>query len=88
MGADNNNYNGPERRMADRRELDDRRAATRFSDVLGRRSGVDRRLPVREELVYAWICNFYCAAGFSAGSSALIFTGLICISMPTKGWSI
>ena len=45
--ADNNKYNGPERRVADRREVDDRRNTTRFSDVLGRRSGVDRRLPVR-----------------------------------------
>ena len=47
MGTDNNNYTGPERRAAERRSLDDRRGATRFSDVLGRRSGVDRRLPVR-----------------------------------------
>ena len=48
MGTDNNNnYNGPERRVADRREQDDRRGTTRFSDILGRRSGVDRRLPVR-----------------------------------------
>ena len=53
MGTDNNKYNGPERRVAERRELDDRRGTTRFSDILGRRSGVDRRLPVREELVYA-----------------------------------
>ncbi len=48
MGTDDNNkYNGPERRKAERRERDDRRNTTRFSDVLGRRSGVDRRLPVR-----------------------------------------
>ena len=48
MGTDNNNnYTGPERRMSDRREQADRRGTTRFSDVLGRRSGVDRRLPVR-----------------------------------------
>ncbi len=47
MGTDNNKYNGPERRATDRRELNDRRNATRFSDVLGRRSGVDRRLPIR-----------------------------------------
>lgn len=47
MGTDNNNYNGPERRVVDRRVQDDRRNTTRFSDVLGRRSGVDRRLPVR-----------------------------------------
>ena len=48
MGTDNNNkYNGPERRLSERREQDDRRGTTRFSDILGRRSGVDRRLPVR-----------------------------------------
>ncbi len=49
MGADNNKYNGPDRRSNNRREQDDRRGATRFSDILGRRSGVDRRLPVRVE---------------------------------------
>ena len=48
MGSgNNNNYNGPERRDADRREQVDRRSTTRFSDELGRRSGVERRLPVR-----------------------------------------
>ncbi len=49
MGTANNNYkyDGPERRGKDRRFYDDRRMITRFSDVLGRRSGVDRRLPVR-----------------------------------------
>ena len=47
MGTDNNNYNGPERRVNDRRESADRRGTTRFSDILGRRSGVDRRLPTR-----------------------------------------
>ena len=47
MRSDNNNYNGPDRRMTDRREMDDRRGTTRFSDILGRRSGVDRRLPVK-----------------------------------------
>ena len=47
MGTDNNNYNGPERREAERREISDRRNTTRFSDILGRRSGVERRLPVR-----------------------------------------
>ncbi len=47
MGTDDNNkYNGSERRISDRRLEDDRRNTTRFSDVLGRRSGVDRRLPV------------------------------------------
>ena len=49
MGTENNNnYSSPERRVEDRRRNDDRRNITRFSDVLGRRSGVDRRLPVRE----------------------------------------
>ena len=49
MGTnDNNKYDGPERRAhRDRRTGEDRRANTRFSDVLGRRSGVERRLPVR-----------------------------------------
>ncbi len=47
MGTDNNKYNGPERRAVDRRLQEDRRTTTRFSDILGRRSGVDRRLPVR-----------------------------------------
>ena len=47
MGTDNNNYKGPERRAGDRRAVSDRRGATRFSDTLGRRSGVERRLSVR-----------------------------------------
>lgn len=62
MGTDddNNKYTDPEktiqdnkeraeseRRLIDRRITNDRRTITRFSDVLGRRSGVDRRLPVR-----------------------------------------
>ena len=62
MASDNNKYNEPEfvemgtnnkenepdeRRLYNRRIVDDRRGTTRFSDVLGRRSGVDRRLPVR-----------------------------------------
>jgi hypothetical protein len=47
MGADNDKYNDPDRRLLDRRKLADRRDTTRFSDVLGRRSGVDRRLPMR-----------------------------------------
>ena len=44
---DNNKYTGPDRRVNDRRLTDDRRDTTRFSDILGRRSGVDRRLPAR-----------------------------------------
>jgi len=47
MDTDNYKYNGSERREVERRVQDDRRTTTRFSDVLGRRSGVDRRLPVR-----------------------------------------
>ena len=50
MRTDNNKYNGPEKRGVDRRKLVDRRATTRFSDVLGRRSGVERRLPIRYHL--------------------------------------
>ena len=42
----NNNYIGPERRTVavDRRDTKDRRIIVRFEDVLGRRSGVERRL--------------------------------------------
>ena len=48
MGTDNNNnYTGPERRADERRVMEDRRGSTRFSDLLGRRSGIERRLPVR-----------------------------------------
>ncbi len=48
MGTDNNNYNGSDRRHAkERRHQQDRRVTTRFNDVLGRRSGVERRLPMR-----------------------------------------
>lgn len=49
-----NNYNEPvsaesgqkerERRRVDRREGRDRRMTVRFGDLLGRRSGIDRRL--------------------------------------------
>jgi hypothetical protein len=46
MDADNNNYIGAERRSGavDRRSAEDRRLIVRFEDVLGRRSGVERRL--------------------------------------------
>ncbi len=49
MGIDNNNYNGPERRNTERwgQDISERRNTVRFSDILGRRCGVDRRLPVR-----------------------------------------
>lgn len=50
MRTDNNKYNGPEKRVFERRIVVDRRATTRFSDVLGRRSGVERRLPIRYHL--------------------------------------
>ena len=50
MRTDNNKYNGPEKRAIARRVVVDRRATTRFSDVLGRRSGVERRLPIRYHL--------------------------------------
>ncbi len=55
MGSDKNKYNAPERQVAnrrelvERRELTDRRDTTRFSDVLGRRSGIERRLPMRPD---------------------------------------
>ena len=50
MRTDNNKYNGPDKRVLERRELADRRGTIRFSDVLGRRSGVERRLPIRDRL--------------------------------------
>jgi hypothetical protein len=36
--------NGPERRISERRTGGDRRNTIRFGDVLGRRSGVERRI--------------------------------------------
>jgi len=44
MASKDNKYNGPERRVSDRRESKDRRDTVRFGDILGRRSGVERRL--------------------------------------------
>ena len=44
MGKAENNYNGEERRNHERRESRDRRTIIRFEDVLGRRSGVERRV--------------------------------------------
>lgn len=45
MAAKDNKYIGPERRVNDRRDSNkDRRDTVRFGDVLGRRSGVERRL--------------------------------------------
>jgi len=51
MDANNNNYSGPERRSVDtdRRDARDRRGIVRFEDVLGRRSGVERRLGIDVE---------------------------------------
>ena len=40
----NNNYEGKERRVESRRFSNDRRIITRFEDVLGRRTGVERRV--------------------------------------------
>jgi len=39
----NNNYNGEERRNHERRDRKDRRNTVRFEDMLGRRSGEERR---------------------------------------------
>jgi hypothetical protein len=46
MGTSNNKHNASERRIFERRKTADRRCTTRFSDALGRRSGVERRLPI------------------------------------------
>ncbi len=46
MGSENKHYNVPERRIKDRRHTEDRRVSARFHDILGRRSGVERRLPI------------------------------------------
>ena len=49
MGDDkNNNQEDKERRAKDRRVDTDRRIIIRFGDVLGRRTGVERRLTVRQ----------------------------------------
>ena len=44
MVSKDNKYNDSERREKDRRIGEDRRTTIRFGDVLGRRSGVERRL--------------------------------------------
>ena len=49
MASKDNNYNGPEQRAKDRRAGEDRRITIRFGDVLGRRSGVERRLGWKQE---------------------------------------
>ena len=49
MASEDNKYNGSERRETDRRIGEDRRTNVRFGDVLGRRSGVERRLGWKQE---------------------------------------
>ena len=49
MVSKDNKYNGSERREKDRRIGEDRRTNVRFGDVLGRRSGVERRLGWKQE---------------------------------------
>lgn len=44
-----NKYKGSERRDNDRRMGQDRRTTVRFGDILGRRSGVERRLVWKQE---------------------------------------
>lgn len=46
MKSGNNNYSETERRAQQRRLKNDRRTVVRFEDILGRRSGVERRLAV------------------------------------------
>ena len=49
MGADDNkNDEDKERRADDRRNNADRREIVRFGDVLGRRTGVERRLTISQ----------------------------------------
>jgi len=49
MASNDNKYNGSERRENGRRIGEDRRITIRFGDVLGRRSGVERRLGWKQE---------------------------------------
>ena len=44
MRKSDNNYSGEERRNHERRDHSDRRNSVRFEDVLGRRSGEERRV--------------------------------------------
>ena len=43
MTEADNNYNGEERRSNERRYREDRRGVVRFEDMLGRRTGMERR---------------------------------------------
>jgi len=49
MVSKDNKYKGSERRDNDRRMGQDRRTTVRFGDILGRRSGVERRLAWKQE---------------------------------------
>jgi hypothetical protein len=49
MVSKDNKFKGSERRGIDRRIGEDRRTTIRFGDVLGRRSGVERRLGWKQE---------------------------------------
>ena len=49
MVSKDNKFSGSERRGIDRRIGEDRRTTIRFGDVLGRRSGVERRLAWKQE---------------------------------------
>lgn len=46
MGTKDNKNDYDEKRISERRTIVDRRRAVRFSDALGRRSGIDRRLSI------------------------------------------
>ena len=50
MGKKDNNSNGEERRDHERRTDKDRRDVVRFEDVLGRRTGSERREECLEKL--------------------------------------
>ena len=45
--GNNNNYDGKERRADNRRVSNDRRDIVRFEVVLGRRTGVERRVALQ-----------------------------------------
>ena len=48
VSGNNNNYDGKERRFDERRVSKDRRDIVRFEDVLGRRTGVERRVSAHQ----------------------------------------
>lgn len=49
MKTNDKDYHSVEKRAADRRETVDRRCTIRFSDMLGRRTGIERRLPTNKQ---------------------------------------